>query len=124
MTSIINHANPDQYHYDGAGRLTSASVTYPSAPYVMTAHTYAYSFGPTGCGVANAGLNSDRTSGTVDGATTTYCYDGADALTSSSDPTLGTPVYDPHGNTTTLGSQALTYDVANVTWPPRPRAPR
>lgn len=40
-------------------------------------------------------------------------YDGADRLTSSSDAGVGSPVYDSHGNTTTLGNQTMAYDGAD-----------
>jgi|GEM_PF-3849112 len=41
---------------------------------------------------------------TKNSATTTYCYDYADRLVSSSDPTVDNAQYDSHGNTTSLGS--------------------
>jgi RHS repeat-associated protein len=86
------------YTYDKAGRLTAATAF---------GNTYAYNFGtPTACtGTynANAGKNSDRTSQTVNGVTTTYCYDYADRMISSSDATLNSPTYDNHGNLTRLG---------------------
>jgi hypothetical protein len=61
------------YGYDTTGRLTSATIG---------THTYGYSFGTqntTTCGTgaatnANSGKNSNRTSQTVDGTTTYYCY--------------------------------------------------
>jgi RHS repeat-associated protein len=87
------------YTYDKAGRLTAATIG---------TNTYGYSFGtPTGCtGTynANAGKDGNRTSQTVNGVTTTYCYDYADRLTSSSDATLTTPTYDTHGNIKQLGA--------------------
>jgi RHS repeat-associated protein len=86
------------YGYDKAGRLTNASVF---------GHTYAYNFGtPTSCTGTynpNAGKDSNRTSQTVDGVTTSYCYDYADRLISSSDPTLTATQYDTHGNMAQLG---------------------
>lgn len=93
------------YTYDKAGRLVSANIG---------DHTLTYSFGTaTGCtGTynANAGKNSNRTSQTVDGATTNFCYDYADRLVSSTDPTVSNPIYDGHGNTTSLGSTTFGYD--------------
>ena len=91
------------YAYDGAGRLTSATIGNDS---------YAYGFGtPTACAGTynlNAGMDSNRTNvaHTVSGttSTSTYCYNSGDQLVSSSDPLVGTPVYDAHGNTTSLGS--------------------
>ncbi|MDQ0943159.1 PA14 domain-containing protein [Streptomyces sp. V1I1] len=91
------------YAYDKAGRLTSATVG---------ANSWSYGFGtPTACTGTynvNAGKNSNRTSqtATVGGATTTttYCYDNADRLVSSSDALVNGAVYDAHGNTTTIGT--------------------
>jgi hypothetical protein len=45
--------------------------------------------------------------------TTSYCYDAADKLVSSTNPRYGTITYDVRGNTTTLGHQALAYDGAD-----------
>ena len=98
-------ANPTgaNYGYDGAGRLTNAW-----AP----GRQYSYAFAPTGgCGsLPNAGQNTNRTAMTDNGATTTYCYDQADRLTSTSDGRYSAINYDAHGNTTTLGGQTLGYD--------------
>lgn len=116
--------NVSTYSYDAAGRLVSAAIP---------RHQLTYAFASSGgCGVsATAGLNGNRTSSTdvKDGGTpttTTYCYDRADRLTSTSvsNPVLGAnPVagglsasalaYDSHGNTTTLSDQTLAYDVAD-----------
>gem|GEM_PF-1400120 len=103
---------PDpNFVYDGAGRLKTAVV--------LAGHTLTYNFANSGnCGYGtSAGRGSNRTSVTDNAVSTTYCYDGADRLTSSSDPAVGTPVYDAHGNTTALGTapgaQALTYDGAD-----------
>ncbi len=52
----------------------------------------------------NAGKSGNRTSSTANGVTTTFCYDNADRLISSSDAKLNGAVYDSHGNTTQLGS--------------------
>ncbi len=90
------------YGYDKAGRLTSANIG---------TNTYAYGYGTqnASCGAganmnANSGKNGNRTSQTVNGATTTYCYDYADRLVSSSDPTANYAEYDSHGNMTYLGT--------------------
>ncbi len=90
------------YQYDKADRLTSAAI----GP-----HTYSYGFGTenaacgTGSGTnVNAGKNGNRTTQIIDGTTTWYCYDNADRLTSSSDPTANYSEYDPHGNMTYLGT--------------------
>ncbi len=104
-------ANPTStFAYDSAGRLKSAT-----AP----GHTYTYGFAPTGgCGaMAAAGKNTNRTQLTDDNGTavttTNYCYDWADHLTSASDTAIGTPTYNAHGDTATLGVQSLVYDQAD-----------
>jgi YD repeat-containing protein len=107
-------ANNFTYSYDAAGRLVGAT-----AP----GRTYAFGFAASGgCGSNPlAGRNGNRTSMTVNGATTTYCYDGADRLTRSSNGAVGTPTYDGRGNTLTLGSgaglQSYSFDLAGRhTW--------
>ncbi|MGD8373688.1 MAG: PA14 domain-containing protein [Candidatus Woesebacteria bacterium] len=94
------------FTYDTADRLTNATIG---------SNTYAYSFAAqnsvcgTGTGTnQNSGKNSNRTSQTVNGTTTTYCYDNADKLTTSSNTTIANAQYDSHGNTTQLGSAAVT----------------
>jgi YD repeat-containing protein len=76
----------DNFVYDGAGRLIAAR-----AP----GHSYTYGYAATGgCGYqTTAGKNTNRTSFTDNGGpATTYCYDAADRLTSSSGPTaVGSP---------------------------------
>ncbi|MCA1683542.1 MAG: hypothetical protein LC708_00180, partial [Actinobacteria bacterium] len=96
-------APTSSFGYDPVGRLTTANVP---------GHALTYAFAASGgCGAqGDAGKNTNRTSVVDNGATTSYCYDGADRLTSASDAAVGTPVYDAHGNTTTLGSQTLGYD--------------
>jgi YD repeat-containing protein len=47
------------------------------------------------------------------GVTTSYCYDAADKLVSTTDTRYGTIAYDVRGNTTALGPQALAYDGAD-----------
>lgn len=94
------------YTYDQAGRLTTASIG---------SNTYSYGFGAqdSSCGSggnqnANSGKNSNRTTQTINSVTTTYCYDYADRLVSSSDPTVTNAQYDSHGNTTSLGTSPVT----------------
>lgn len=86
------------YGYDKAARLTSADI----GP-----HTFRYGFeSATNCGPntnVNAGKNSNRTSQTINGVTTTFCYDFADRLVSSSDASVDTAEYDAHGNTKVMG---------------------
>lgn len=100
------------YIYDKAGRLTAATT----GP-----HTFAYGFGPqsASCGTGSnlnpsAGKDSNRTSQTIDGVNTTFCYDKADRLVASSDPLTNGGDFDNHGNMTSVGSGAtplrLCYD--------------
>src|SRR6185312_14609665 len=95
------------YSYDAAGRLTGATIG---------SNTYSYGYGTqdSSCGSgsdmnANAGKNGNRTSQTVNSVTTTYCYDYADRLVSSSDATADSAVYDSHGNMTQLGTGTPLY---------------
>ncbi|WP_166426711.1 hypothetical protein [Labedella populi] len=105
------------YTYDGAGRLLTATGGVVDA---------SYSFAKTGgCGAApTAGANGNRTSSVVNGVSTTYCYDNADRLTSTTvtgapagatavSSSLASIGYDAHGNTVTLADQSLVYDVAD-----------
>lgn len=103
------------YTYDNAGRLTGA---------IMGSNTFAYEFGTpdSSCsGVpgynANAAKNGNRTKMTVNGVVSTYCYDLADRLISSSDATLTNAQYDSRGNTTSLGDSThkteFVYDVSD-----------
>ena len=129
VSSTGTTAYTSKYQYDTAGRLVSASIP---------GHELTYQFaGSGGCGVnTSAGLSGNRTgftdAYTARGATTavttqtSYCYDWADRLTSTT--VTGTPagafgvtdglgageiVYDTRGNTTTLGDMQLGYDNAN-----------
>ena len=91
--------------------------------------TFRFGYGTATCGVnAAAGRNNNRTSMIVTPHvgipwSTSYCYDNADRLTSSSTsnaPAGLNPVaagitstaieYDTHGNTTKLPGQVLEYD--------------
>lgn len=112
-----------RYVYDKAGRLTSAEIG---------SDKFSYSFKPpTDCPVGSnldAGKNANRTRSVsvVGGISTTVenCYDAADRLTRSTDPLVGSPLYDAHGNTIRLGggkkpdgslaaTTQLTYDVSD-----------
>ena len=98
------------YSYDQAGRLTQA-VLAPAAGRPQA--SFGYSFNPTGgCGVdPQAGMNGSRTGSSVQigsgtPALTSYCYDQASRLTSTTganpiDP--ATVSYDLHGNATRIG---------------------
>ncbi|HSX29729.1 MAG TPA: PA14 domain-containing protein [Candidatus Saccharimonadales bacterium] len=90
------------YSYDTAGRITGATA----GP-----HSYSYGYGTessTCSSVAgnntNAGKNSNRTTQTIDGTTTTFCYDQADRLKSSSNVLYNGGDYDSHGNMTSVGT--------------------
>jgi RHS repeat-associated protein len=94
------------YSYDGAGRLTGATIG---------SNTFGYEFGTpdASCsGVtgnnANAGKSGNRTKYTLNGQSTTYCYDMADRLLASSDAKYTNAQYDSHGNTTSLGDATHT----------------
>lgn len=101
--SIFNQS----YSFDKAGRLLAAD-------YGDMQFAYSYD-DTTACSFANAGKNFNRSSDSVavGGITTTneYCYDYADKLVSSTQ--YGTPVYDAHGNTITLGSLTYGYDISD-----------
>lgn len=101
------------YTYDKAGRLTSANIG---------TNTYSYGFGAQDSSCAatsgyDAGKDGNRTSMTVNGQTTTYCYNSGDQLVGSSDATLTSAQYDSHGNTTSLGDTthktSFTYDASD-----------
>lgn len=104
------------YSYDKLGRMTGATVD---------TNQYQYGFGaPDASCTGKAGLNTlaskngNRSSMTVNGATTTYCYNNADQLISTSDVQVGSPQYDDHGNTTQLAGNgsplAFTYDASDA----------
>lgn len=119
-------ASTSTYTYDAAGRLVHA---------IISRHDLSYSFAQTGsCGSNTAAGSDGNRTGMIDikdggaPATTSYCYDWADRLTSTTvtNPVTGAnPVaginlastgtspsltYDAHGNTTTLADQSLQYD--------------
>ncbi|MBN9188180.1 MAG: hypothetical protein J0I62_06720 [Microbacterium sp.] len=120
---------PSTYQYDAAGRLTSAAIP---------GHTLTYGFAATGgCGVnAAAGASGNRTSltdvwtapgGSAVTTSTSYCYDWADRLTSTS-VTGAIPgansvaagvaasniVYDAQGNVVRLADMLFSYDAAGL----------
>ena len=118
LNEIVSSGGNDlwsTFDYDNAGRLTSAEIG---------ANTFTYGFGAqdSSCGAAanmnpNSGKNSNRTSQTINSVTTTYCYDYADRLVSSSDPTANYTEYDTHGNMSYIGTSAkplrLCYDASD-----------
>jgi RHS repeat-associated protein len=106
IVSGTENGTAKSYTYDKADRLTSAT---------LGGNTYAYSFAALTsgqCGQASANLNahknSNRTSMTVNGTTTTYCYDQADRLLYSNNALIASPTYDSHGNTVQLGASSGT----------------
>lgn len=97
------------YVYDINGRLTQANLTSNMA----VAHkNWNFEFSgnnPQGTN-PKAGLNSNRTAMSVDGATTTYGYNNNDQLTETTDPSFtGTINYSTWGEITNLGSLTLDY---------------
>lgn len=99
-----DHHPGTDFTYDNAGRLTDAW---------SPGQHLTYDFAATdGCGtLTTAGRNTNRTRQTIDGgATTVYCYDSADRLTSATDPTVGAIEYDSHGNTTKIFGETHDYD--------------
>ncbi|WP_405008109.1 PA14 domain-containing protein [Kitasatospora purpeofusca] len=104
-TGAVHHSS---YTYDGVGRLVAATV-----PHHRLTYSYA---GDGGCGPnRKAGANTNRTAFTdsLDGApavTTTYCYDDADRLLSTSGATALAFAYDVYGNATQVGTDTLGYD--------------
>lgn len=106
LTDTVDGELAHTFDYDNAGRLEGATVP---------GHDLYYAYDATGgCGpLAGAGRNTNRTRLVDNGVATTYCYDAADRLVSSSDPSVGAIAYDARGNTTTLGPQALAYDGAD-----------
>lgn len=85
----------------------------PSRSFPEGANQYEYSFAESdvscqafGSSNPNAGKSGNRTKLTVNGVDTTYCYDQADRLISSSDETLTDAGYDSHGNTISIGDSS------------------
>lgn len=96
------------YAYDRVGRLVTATVPH---------HQLTYTFATDdGCGPnKKAGLNTNRTafSDSFNGGpatTTSYCYDDADRLLSTSGATNLSFTYDNYGNAITVGTDTLGYD--------------
>lgn len=100
IVSGTENSQNKAYTYDKAGRLTAATIG---------SNSYSYGYG-TQSGTcasgtnANSGKNFNRTSQTINGATSTFCYDYADRLISSSDTLANNAQYDSHGNMTSVGS--------------------
>jgi RHS repeat-associated protein len=112
IISEIENSISKSYTYDTAGRLITAKIG---------SNSFTYSFGSASSSCAsltgnnpNAGKDGNRTSQTVNGTVTSYCYDYADRLIGSTNSTLTSPTYDSHGNTISIGSTGnqttFTYD--------------
>ena len=98
------------YSYDGAGRLTHAADT--SGGTLVSSYSYAAS---PSCPDPNAGENTNRTSVTIGSAATSYCYNSADQLVSST--TGGTTStsysYNERGDQTDDNGTTYTWDSAD-----------
>ncbi len=102
ILSGIENGKTKSYTYDKAGRLTAANIG---------GTAYGYEFGPADASCnsytdsnPNAGKSGNRTKQTINGVSTTYCYNQADQLIFTSDPKLTEAQYDTRGNTTSLGT--------------------
>jgi RHS repeat-associated protein len=113
IVSGTENSQAKSYTYDKAGRLTNATIG---------TNTYTYGFGAQDASCAagtnpNSGKNANRTTQTINGGTTKYCYDYADRLVSSTDPLANNVQYDARGNITAIGSGTtplrLLYDSSN-----------
>jgi RHS repeat-associated protein len=95
------------YTYDGASRLTQADDTQGGT----LDSSYSYAASPS-CPSQNAGENTNRTSVTIGSTTTSYCYNNADQLVSST--TGGTTstnyAYNERGDQTTDNNNTYTWD--------------
>jgi len=101
------------FTYDSVGRLTSGTIG-------KTKFDYGYSVpDATACGAnstnnALSNKNSNRTSYKITNTITSAvvmdvksCYNYADQLTYSTDTSIGTPVYDDHGNTISFSGNGV-----------------
>jgi RHS repeat-associated protein len=89
------------YSYDNADRVTGATIGGTSYSYGFGAQASTCGSSP---GNVNSGKSSNRTTQTIAGVTTTFCYDNADRLVSSSDAKYNNIQYDAHGDVIQLGS--------------------
>ncbi|HEX7963938.1 MAG TPA: PA14 domain-containing protein [Candidatus Saccharimonadales bacterium] len=102
VVSGTENGSSKSYTYDLAGRLTAATIG---------SNTYSYGYGTesSSCNSltgnnTNAGKDGNRTTQTINGTTTTFCYDQADRLLSSSNALYNAPTYDSRGNMATIGT--------------------
>ncbi len=94
--ALDGKASTWRYTYDSARRLAAATMSAGLGEARSLAYTY--------------DTNSNRTSQTVNGVTSTYTYDANDRLLSSTDPAIGTLAYDALGDVTKLGGDTFTYN--------------
>jgi YD repeat-containing protein len=101
------------YTYDASDQLTAATIG-------SNAYSYGYGTENSSCASGtntSAGLSDNRTSMSINGTSTWYCYNGADQLVSSSNSAVNAATYDAHGNMTEIGSNGdplyLTYDASD-----------
>lgn len=115
ILSGVEAGKAKSYTYDRSGRLTAATIG-------GNAFTYGFGASNSVCNSVTgnntqAGRSGNRTVQTINGATTTYCYDQADRLVASSSAAANAATYDAHGNTIGLGSgtnaTTLTYDASD-----------
>lgn len=108
ITSGNENGVAKNYTYDKSGRLLTATLGSNSFNYDFSAPTSSV------CNQSSANLNaqknSNRTSLTINGVATKSCYDSADRLISSTDPKVGAPTYDAHGNTLKVSSSSNQID--------------
>ncbi|MDP3992860.1 MAG: PA14 domain-containing protein [bacterium] len=108
ITSGNENGVAKNYTYDKSGRLLTATLGSNSFNYDFSAPN------STVCNQSNANLNaqknSNRTTLTINSVATKSCYDSADRLIASTDPKVGTPTYDAHGNTTRVSSYSNQID--------------
>ena len=98
------------YSYDGAGRLTQAADTSGGTQ----VSSYSYAASPS-CPSPNAGENTNRTSVTIGTTTTSYCYNNADQLVSSttSAGTSTSYAYNERGDQANDNGTAYTWDASD-----------
>jgi RHS repeat-associated protein len=115
------HTATSAYQYDSIGRLTQATIDNWQYQYGFGAQQSACTSIPNYN--ANANKDGNRTSysvtntATSSNTTSTSCYNTADQLVSSTDPQIGSPTYDDHGNITQLAGNGtpinFTYDASD-----------
>ncbi|MEK7201916.1 MAG: PA14 domain-containing protein [Patescibacteria group bacterium] len=108
ITSGTENGVAKNYTYDKSGRLLTATLGSNSFNYDFSAPSSTVCNQPSAN--LNAQKNSNRTTLTINGVATKSCYDSADRLISSTDPKVGAPTYDAHGNTLKVSSSSNQID--------------